>query len=226
MTMYPDGYGTAMVTLDALRAKHEPYMHPEYSRRLWNWIVAQQGDIGIGGGYRSTGTQPDQPGFAPEGKSFHQAQTFASGINAYCAVDLVHVNPGTVHRSPTWHEVPAQGSSTATTWGVHCNVGTPGSSGSEPWHMQPIEIDGYDSWSNAGRKDPQTNYPIPGQQEPDMPREYIATPPPERPGAPWLLKINGAVSYATNADDGYPTLPLNAEQYDWLYRSVYGPFDG
>ena len=55
-----------------------------------------------------------------------------------------------------------------------------------------------------------------------MPKEYIATPPPERPGAPWFLKVNGAVSYACAGDDGYPIVALNVEQYDWMYRSVMG----
>lgn len=59
-------------------------------------------------------------------------------------------------------------------------------------------------------------------EEPDMPREYIAVPPPERPGMPWFLKIDGVVSYATAGDDGYPAITLNTEQYDWLYRSVMG----
>jgi hypothetical protein len=155
-TVYPDGYGTTMVTLEQMRQRHSPRMHPEYARRFFAWIEAQGGKLGVGGGWRETGEQPDKPGFAPEGRSFHQDQQFASGLVAYCAIDLVVAVPGTIHRAPYWSEVPAQGSSDAATWGLHCNVS------SEPWHIQPIEIDGWDSWVNAGRRDPAKDYPLPG----------------------------------------------------------------
>jgi hypothetical protein len=144
--LYPIGYATSMVTMSQLKARHMNHMHPAFAERLFPWIESQGGAIGIGGGYRDV--QPVKPGFAPPGKSFHQGQTFASGLIAYCAVDLVHVNPGKVHRAPTWAEVPAQGSAWAAAVKVHCNVSA------ESWHMQPIEIDGYDSWVAAGRPDP------------------------------------------------------------------------
>lgn len=135
-----------MVTLDELFRRHHPdKMHPEFARRLRLWIEAQGGRIGIGGSWRAT--QPSKPGFAPEGQSFHQSQTFASGRVAFCAVDLVHVNPGKVHRSPTWSEVPKQGSLDAQKWNLHCNVDN------EPWHIQPIEIDGWGAWNRNGRRD-------------------------------------------------------------------------
>lgn len=79
------------------------------------------------------------------------------------------------------------------------------------------------NWDTLDRLTLQTTKPP--QEVPPVPKEYIAAPPPERPGMPWFLKVNGAVSYATNADDGYPVIALNTEQYDYLYRSVYGPFD-
>lgn len=156
-TLYPHGYGTTLVTIDELfRRNHVEKMHPEYARRLRRWLIDQRGHIGIGGSWRSAGSQPNKPGFAPEGKSFHQYQTFASGIVAFAAVDLVARNPGNVHRSPTWAEVPAQGSEWAKKYGVHANVST------ESWHLQPIEIDGFDSWKSAGSPDPASNYPING----------------------------------------------------------------
>lgn len=146
--LYPHGYGTTMVDIDELfRRHHQDKMHPEYARRLRAWLISKEGRIGIGGSWRAT--QPAKPGFAPEGKSFHQSQKFAGGRVAFCAVDLVHVDPGKKHRSPRWDEVLSKGSAEAKRWGLHCNVTKP----SEPWHIQPIEIDGYGSWDRAGRKD-------------------------------------------------------------------------
>lgn len=199
-TLYPIGYGTRLVTLDELRAKHEPNMHPEFAVRLFEWIAAGDGQFGIGGGFRALGSQPNKPGFAQEGKSFHQPQRFPSGL-WYAAVDLVARNDdgllrrifgltgsgaspdattlrrlltvSKVHRAPTWAEVPVQGSVEARRWGVHCNVGTPGTRGSESWHMQPIELDGWASWVRAGRHDLQAGYPTPGTTTPPPP----ATPP-------------------------------------------------
>lgn len=144
--LYPHGYGTTLVDIDELfRRHHQDKMHPEFARRLRTWLISHKGKMGIGGSWRAI--QPAKPGFAPEGKSFHQSQTFASGRVAFCAVDLVHVNPGKVHRSPTWAEVPKKGTAETQRWALHCNVT------GEPWHIQPIEIDGWAGWANNGRKD-------------------------------------------------------------------------
>ena len=150
---YPDGYGTRMITLDEMRAKHGPKMHPEFAQRFFAWIESMGGHVGVGGGWRSS--QPDKPGFAPEGKSFHQDQQFASGFVGYCAVDLVVVNPGRVHRAPFWIE-----SATAPKYGLHTFIS------GEPWHIQPVEIRGWGGWVDAGRPDPMTNYPFPGTPVP------------------------------------------------------------
>lgn len=153
--LFPSGYSTTMVDIDELfRRHHQSKMHPEYARRLRAWLIAQEGRIGIGGSWRAT--QPVKPGFAPPGKSFHESQQFPSGL-WFAAVDLVHVNPGRVHRSPSWGEVPKKGSAEAKRWGLHCNVTKP----SEPWHMQPIEVDGHGGWVRAGRPEPRAGYPIP-----------------------------------------------------------------
>lgn len=165
-TLYPIFYGTRLVTFDVIEATFKPRMHPEAWRRASNFMVSKGGKFGPGGGYRADGEQPDLPGFAPEGESFHQLQKFPSGIY-YMAWDWVVRNPGFRHRAPHWDEVPAQGSSLAIAYGYHMNVGTPGTKGSEPWHGQGIEIDGWRSWVNAGRPDLQYNYPI-----------LIGTPPP------------------------------------------------
>jgi hypothetical protein len=155
-TRYPTGYGTRLVDLDTLLGQHgADKMHPEYRRRLRAWLIAQDGHIGIGSGWRDTGAQPNKPGFAPEGRSFHQSQPFRSGLVVFAAVDLVARNGTQVHRSPRWAEVPARGSTEAKRWGLHCNIS------SEPWHLQPTELNGWNTWRLTGRRDPVTGYPLP-----------------------------------------------------------------
>lgn len=164
----PFGYGTGHVTLGELRDWLLVHHHPEYVRRLLAWLTHKGGFIGVGGGYREV--QPTKDGFAPEGKSFHQNQTFADGFVGAAAVDLVVVNGSNAHRAPRWSDVPAQGSTEARTWGVHCNV--PG----EPWHMQPIEIDGWQSWKDAGSPAPVAGYPLPGESSQTSPPQPIVNP--------------------------------------------------
>jgi len=184
---YPTGYGTIRVTMERLKSMYEPRMHPEFARRLFPWIEAQGGFIGIGSGFRSS--QPTGPTFAPAGKSFHLYQHFTGQGDFYTAVDLVAWRGnGVVHRSPRWSEVPYQGEDEAARWGVHCNVGGPSGAydwtvayKGEPWHMQPIELDGWGSWNNAGKPGLQIGYPIPGTGEAPPP----APPPnPEQPTKP------------------------------------------
>lgn len=178
--LFPSGYGTSMVSLDELfRRHHQDKMHPEFARRLRLWLEAQGGRVGIGGSWRAV--QPVKPGFAPPGQSFHQSQSFAGGRVAFCAVDLVHVNPGGKHRSPTWAEVPKQGTAEARRWSLHCNVDK------EPWHMQPIEIDGFSSWVRGGRKDFSVMTVIPVAPEPVKPPALVFA----YPGAPVRLGSKG-----------------------------------
>lgn len=154
--LYPTRYGRRLVPIDDLFNEHHiDKMHPEFARRLRCWLEAQGGHVGIGGSWRDDGSQPDKPGFAPEGRSFHQYQRFASGLIKFSAVDLVCRNGSNVHRAPRWDEVPVQDSAVAAKWGVHANVST------ESWHMQPIEIDGWASWIKAGSPDPRPFYPTP-----------------------------------------------------------------
>lgn len=140
---YPNGYGTEMISLAEMRRRHEVKMHPEFARRFFAYMEHKQGQLGVGGGWRRT--QPDRPGFAPDGKSFHQTQVFASGTRGYAAVDLVVPVPGRVHRAPYWNET-----ADAPEWGLHTFIRNP----SEPWHIQCIEMRGWQSWVNAGRPDP------------------------------------------------------------------------
>lgn len=183
--LYPVAYGTQTVPMAELRRRHEPHMHPEFARRLFAWLEAQGGLVGIGGGYRPLGTQPDKPGFAPEGKSFHQPQKFSANPDTYAAVDLVVVNPGGVHRAPRWSEVPAAKSSEAARWGLHCHIST------ESWHEQPHEIRGWTSWVLAGRKDPVAGHPIPGPA-----RRVFAPKPTQRRRLPGLGGLNSKAEVA------------------------------
>lgn len=158
-TLYPIYYGTRLVTWDVLVASFEEHMHPEAARRGFNFIACQEGRFGIGGGYRAPGSQPNKPGFASPGKSFHEGQQFPSGLY-YTAWDLVVARPGFAHRAPYWSEVPAQGSQLSIEYGYHMNIGFPGQDGAEPWHGQPIELDGWQGWVNAGKPDLQYDYPL------------------------------------------------------------------
>lgn len=167
----PHGYGTATRRLAAeVRPWLLEHHHPEYVARLVAWLAKQDGLIGVGGGWRAV--QPDRPGFAPKGRSFHGDQRFASGFVGAAAVDLVARNGNAGHRAPSWDEVPRQGSTEATRWGIHCNVG------GESWHCQPIEIDGWRSWVDNGRPDPRAGYPFPGRgQAPPPPGPAPASDP-------------------------------------------------
>lgn len=170
VTLYPSGYDRSLVTIEQLRARWRKApdgrteMEPEYEARLFAWIVAQGGQIGIGSSGRNFGESTSSATIA--GKSFHQRQRFAGGTYWFAAVDLVARNPGKVHRAPSWSEVPVQGSTQALSWGVHSNVGTPGQADAESWHMQPVEIDGFDTWVAMGRPRPKANRPRPATPPP------------------------------------------------------------
>lgn len=182
--LYPMGYGTDLVTVSQMRARHMNSMEPEFARRLFNWLESKGGSIGIGGGHRTV--QPTKPGFAPPGMSFHQSQRFRDNTVWYCAVDLVHRNEGKVHRATRVSECPQQGSPEAAKWGVHINT-------SESWHMQPIEVDGFQSWINGGRKRPVPGYSIPGAEQPDTPVDPppVVVTPPTHQGALSVVIVNG-----------------------------------
>jgi hypothetical protein len=157
----PYGYGTAYRELADLEDWLLEHHHPEYVRRLVCWLESKDGVIGVGGGWRDDGSQPDKPGFAPEGKSFHQNQRFADGFIGAAAVDVVAARPGQIHGTVAWSQVPAQGSAAATRFGVHANVSD------ESWHIQPVEIDGWNTWCDNGCPAPAANYPLPDQPPPE-----------------------------------------------------------
>lgn len=211
MTTYPIYYGTQRVTMERLVAIFGPKMHPEYHRRVFPFIESCGGILGIGGGWRANGTQPDRTGFAPEGRSFHQYQTFRSGTVAYCALDLVvYRGGGLVHRAPRDHETANE-----RLYGLHTNID------SEDWHLQPIEISGWQSWVNRGRPDP-TFFPLPDgpATPPYVPGLPIPTEPPPTGG---VMILNP------------PTLRVGAADTNWTeklqaimpqFGQDVGPIDG
>ena len=155
-TRYPWGYGRETVSLAQIELRLRPNYHPEFLRRFIPWLESKGGHIGVGGHFRTT--QPAKPGFAPEGKSFHQAQDYRDGVNGKaCAIDLVATTSSGVWRSPYWHETPKSGTQESKDWGLHTFIK------GEPWHIQPIEIRGWSSWRYLHRRRaPEASYPIPG----------------------------------------------------------------
>jgi peptidoglycan hydrolase-like protein with peptidoglycan-binding domain len=170
-TRYPVGYGRQTMTMPEMVARYGRLMEPEYARRLFNWLEAQGGNIGCGGGWRSTPNSCSSASRA--GKSFHQTQQYANGFAGYAAMDLVVRNGDNVHRAPYWSEVDKQGTAEAERWGIHANIS------SETWHVHASEMDGFNSWVNAGRKNPVPGRPIPG-----LDAEIPAPAPPANPDWP------------------------------------------
>lgn len=189
--LYPNGYDKQLVTLKRLYELHAPNMHPLYRESLFAYLESQHGFMGIGGGFRLS--QPNKPGFAPPGQTFHMKQKFRSGIEAYAAVDLVvrndnglfkrifslngsGGNPDTstlkqllsvskIHRSPTWAETD-----TATKFNLHTFITD------EPWHIQDIMMFGYGAWLGRGRQDP---LGLPSKPQPPKPEPPKPQPKPE-----------------------------------------------
>lgn len=243
---FPSGYGRTRLGLEELfTVHHQTRMNAEYARRLAVWLVFCHSigiDMGIGGSWRATGTQPDRPGFAPEGRSFHQSQRFADGHTSFCAVDLVVGRRLFKHRAPKWSEVPVQSTPVADAWGLHANVGVPGNG--ESWHLQPAEIDGWDTWNRGGRPSPRPDYPIAALIPPPAPKPQPPTPKDDddmlnretltirkhKSGALWLTTATsvqpidqGQVLHYTNPANFDPPVPVTSCP-DALHRRYSGQF--
>jgi peptidoglycan hydrolase-like protein with peptidoglycan-binding domain len=158
--LFPGGYSdlSPRFTLDQVRAKHGRNMHPEFERRVLAAMVAAGGLVGIGGGYRAPGTQPDKSGFAPEGRSFHQPQEWASGERAYAALDMIGLN-GDHTGARAWLRDHAD------EFGLHAF----GDVNNEPWHIQCNDVPfGWSTWKSAGSPDP-GHFDLPGAVSPGLP---------------------------------------------------------
>lgn len=145
--------------------------HPEFRRRVLAAVTAANGLVGIGGGWRSTEAQtqlflsryhedpngsvvwngkrwsknPGVASAAPPGSSFHESQTFASGVVGFQAVDIVGVD-GNTH-DDAWAWIHQHGPEFGLKDFTNVN--------SEPWHIQCAELpNGVASWIAAGRPDP------------------------------------------------------------------------
>jgi hypothetical protein len=182
-TRFPVGYGTHTLTLQQM---HDHYIQhnaePEYWERLFGWLAHTNGHVGIGAAWR--GTPNSVSAASRAGHSFHQSQKMADGTYHFMAVDVVVRNPGHVHRAPHANEVPVQGSAEAAHWGIHANVGHPGTRGFESWHLQAVEMDGYQRWVSHGRPRPDTNFGRPhGHVQMAAPAWLPSTPPHHEPRA-------------------------------------------
>lgn len=201
--LYPWGYTRTMVNKDRLfELARFDLLDAETRERFEAWIISRGGQIGIGGAVRFV--QPDKYGFAPPGKSFHELQTWSDGVKNFAALDLVVQNGSNVHRAPTWAEVPKQGSGHPDIgrFGVHANVT------GEPWHLQPFEIDGWQTWVDNGRSRPDPDFPI------DVPIPDTPPPPPvEEPPPP----PPPVISYAPGERELYVTDPqMNGMDIVWV----------
>lgn len=191
--LYPWGYQRSLVTMERLKVLARfDLLELETAQRIEAFLVSRNGEMGIGGAVRFV--QPDLYGFAPDGMSFHQLQTFVSGVKAYCAFDLVMRNGDNIHRSPRWDEVPKQGSGhpDIKAYGIHANVT------GEPWHHQPIEIDGWQGWVNNGRPHPNGDFPINGSVPTPVPVPPATGPDPALHLGERVLKITAPTMHGVD----------------------------
>lgn len=176
--LYPSGYSGSVITFDQMVTRHGPKMHPEFRRRFFAMITAGEGIIGVGGGWRSTEQQAanyakDPKTFAPPGSSFHESQTFASGIVGYQAIDTVG-HPGKHEQAWSWMRNNEARFGLRSFWNVN----------NEPWHVQCSDIPlGVPQWKNAGRPDPSQYFVLPDLNPPPPP-----PPPPEEDDMQYLAE--------------------------------------
>jgi hypothetical protein len=141
------------------------------ARRHLALLHARGGKLGFGGGWRKCPHPVSQASMDCE--SFHQDQLYSNGWKGPTAIDYVWEDgpdAGDWHDGVPTGGVPVQGSAEAKLFGIHANIGVPGFKGFESWHGQPVEIDGFASATDGGRRpapmiDPK--YPLPQEHDPD-----------------------------------------------------------
>lgn len=225
MIYIPVGYGRRLMGLDAALERYGVGMEPEYKRRLHNYLSSKGGQQGIGSAWRRTPHPVSAASRA--GHSFHQTQVFNDGTSWFCAVDLVCRNGTNVHRAPQWSEVPKQGTSNPDIeqFGVHANIRT------ETWHLQPVEIDGYQSWVRSGRHRPAPRPlpppTLPPPTESELPDMMILD---LNPGTDWWVAMvldANTISHIVDGNHvavlergGVPRVKLDETELDGVLRSV------
>lgn len=173
----PYRYRGTYITLRDLNAELARSNFLRSSRRRHLALLhSRGGKLGVGGHTRVCPHPVSQASRNCE--SFHQIQEFwanlakTATVRASTAIDYVWEDGDDAN---DWHDVvptggvPVQGSAEARRFGIHANVGTPGSSGFESWHGQPIEIDGFRS-ATGNRSHPapyiDEHYPLPPEHDP------------------------------------------------------------
>lgn len=177
----PFAYRTNHITLRELESWLAPNMPRSSIRRHLAVLHSREGRLGVGSAWRVC-PHPVSPA-SQRCESFHQSQEFYlpdGGVEiGGIAIDYVWEDGPDAN---DWHDgvptggVPIQGTPEAARFGIHANVGTPGSSGFESWHGQPVEVDGFGTATGGGAHpapaiDP--DYPLPPEHDP-----YYDGPPP------------------------------------------------
>jgi hypothetical protein len=192
--LYPHGYRSEYVTMARLIELHRPRLHPEMARRFFPWLASMGGVVGIGSGWRSNPHPVSAASMA--GKSFHQDQRFRSDVVGFSAFDLVRANPGGDHVGVLWADTAG-----APDYGLHTFIS------GEPWHIQCVEMRGYETWRPAGRPDPIPGFPLPGLPKP--------IPKPPREEEPLILQAArnrdaaGQPVHITNGVTRWPATPVH-----------------
>ncbi len=160
------GYGnwSRLISWDDFVDRHiNGSIEPEFSRRLqaalWyaNTVMYQETGliIGVGSGGPRSFNNPVS-GASRANRSFHQLQQFWDGKQYWMAADLVvWQGDGKANRSPRWSEVEF-----FKDFALHAFIGenTDTNRDDEPWHIQTVEVRGWQAWVNRGRQ-----YPIPNR---------------------------------------------------------------
>lgn len=170
---FPSGYGSDLLTLDQVRARHRDRYHPEAWRRSEAIMVASagllgladhQGLCGIGGGARTRAEQAasyarNPSSFAPPDSSFHQEWEWGDGHHGAQAIDWVG-RDGRHHEA--WRFLRDHG-------GLY-GLRTFHDVNSEPWHTQMVDVPlSVSQWRALGK---------PGPGKWTFPGGTIVTPPP------------------------------------------------